>query len=326
VNEWHLSDDPELTAGYVLERIPPAERERIDAHLQVCADCRAHLEAELRVAAAARRLGRDELKARLRRRLDRQTRARRILAVAATIVTLIGAGILTRQLTMHRDEAPTTQELTDRVTPSPPEERERLRASPQTGPAASDLRDKKGSHEGVADRASRADESTTLSTGAPPPRAAVLEKTKEAPFAPAQKAEVAGTVVGEETFWTEGIATAPVRTKERTLNAAAEKKDVDGAGAGIAPSGQQFVVTQRRFSELPESQLNRQALRNSVPTLVQQQGGRTLLTLYLDSLMDQNELTNARVEQHGADSLVIRMQNQSIQYQLPANRTRQQVR
>ena len=109
------------------------------------------------------------------------------------------------------------------------------------------------------------------------------------------------------------------------LNAAAkEKKDI--AGKGDRDAAPQFVLTQRRSAELPPMQQNRQIYRNSVPTLIEQRGSQTLMTLYLDSLVDQNELSRARVEQPGADSLVIRMQNQSIQYQLPANRTRQQVR
>jgi hypothetical protein len=108
--------------------------------------------------------------------------------------------------------------------------------------------------------------------------------------------------------------------------AAKEKKDTAGKGAGNAAETPQYILTQRRAAELPLLQQNRQIRRNSVPTLFEQRGSQTLMTLYLDSLVDQNELSRARVEQPGADSLVIRMQNQSIQYQLPVNRTRQQVR
>jgi hypothetical protein len=151
------------------------------------------------------------------------------------------------------------------------------------------------------------------------------------------EADAAGKAAAGDSFWTEGIATASAadegRTpgtvhekKESALKDAAMKDDMEKGVQTEESAASNYVLTQRPAAELPLMQQNRLMPRNSVPTLIRQRGDQTELTLYLDSLVDQNELARARVEQRGTDSLVIRMQNQSIQYQLPLNRNRQQAR
>jgi hypothetical protein len=333
VNDRHVSDDPELTAGYVLGKVSPEEKERIEAHLQGCAACRAAVEAELRVAAAARRLGRDQIKGRLRRRLAPAHRSTRILAVAASIVTLIGIGVIARQILVRNEQPQLESALkeqkqersmsTDLASPS--NERERLRAGSEQDHA--EVTKRKANLQNAAQApAGRRDESLTVS-GAPPPSPAVaMEKAREATAPAARDAEVAGKVSAEESYWTEGIPSSTSLREGRALSVTMDKKDASAKGAGAAAPTQQFVLTQRRAAELPASQQNRQIFRNSIPTHVQQRGAQTVMTLYLDSLVDQNELSRARVEQPGADSLVIRLRDQNIQYQLPSTRNRQQVR
>jgi hypothetical protein len=331
MNDRHIIDDPERASGYVLGKLSPAERERIDTHVGECPDCRALLEKELRVAAAARRLGRDGMKARLRGRVARPQRAARILAVAATIASLVGIGVVTRHFLVEQEVQQEQPSMTDRSVP--PQEQQALRTAPPTAGGAADMKavDKLRQRSREDTREIPRDRDETAASNVAAPAASVQERAGKAEAAPIQDMEVAGKVAGKvttgESYWTDGIASPPPEREERMVSAAAkEKKDIAGKGAGNAAEAPQFVLTQRRAAELPPLQQNRQILRNSVPTLFEQRGSQTLMTLYLDSLVDQNELSRARVEQPGADSLVIRMQNQSIQYQLPVNRTRQQVR
>jgi hypothetical protein len=327
MNDRHIIDDPERASEYVLGRLSPAERERIDAHVGTCPECRALLERELRVAAAARRLGRDGMKARIRSGVARPQRAARILAVAATIAALVGIGVVTRHFMVEQEIRQEAPSMTDRV--APPQEQQALRTAPPAASGSADMKavDKLRQRSREDTREIPRDRDETVASNVAAPAASVQEHARKAEAAPIQDVEVAGKVATGESYWTDGIASPPPEREERMMSAAAkEKKDVTGKGAGNAAEAPQFVLTQRRAADLPVMQQNRQIRRNSVPTLFEQRGSQTLMTLYLDSLVDQNELSRARVEQPGADSLVIRMQNQSIQYQLPINRTRQQVR
>jgi hypothetical protein len=327
LNDRHIFDDPELVSEYVLGRLPPAERERIAAHVGECPECRALLGRELQVAAAARRLGRDGMKSRLRRRVARPQRAARILAVAATIASLVGIGVVTRHFLAQQEVRQEQPSMTDRMVPQ--QEQQALRTTPSATGGAADMKavDKPRDRSREDLRESPRDREEAAASNVAAPAASVQDRAKQEVAAPIQGMEAAGKVVTGESYWTEGIPSPPPETDERIVGAAAkEKKDVAGKGAAEATAAPQFVLTQRRSAELPPTQQHRQTHRNSVPTLIEQRGSQTLMTLFLDTLVDQNELSRARVEQPGADSLVIRMQNQSIQYQLPANRTRQQVR
>jgi hypothetical protein len=249
----------------------------------------------------------------------------RILAVAATIASLVGIGVVTRYFLIQPEVRQEQPSMTDRTVPQ--QEQQALRATPPTAGGAADLKavDKLRESSREDMRENPRDREETAASNVAAPAASVQDRSKKEEAAPIQGMEAAGKVVTGESFWTEGIPSPPPEPDERMLNAAAkEKKDI--AGKGDRDAAPQFVLTQRRSAELPPMQQNRQIYRNSVPTLIEQRGSQTLMTLYLDSLVDQNELSRARVEQPGADSLVIRMQNQSIQYQLPANRSRQQVR
>jgi hypothetical protein len=327
MNDRHLIDDPERASEYVLGRLSPAERERIDAHVGECPECRALLERELRVAAAARRFGRDGMRARLRSRAGRPHRVARILAVAATLASLVGIGVVTRHFLVQQEVEQEQPSMTDRVVP--PQEQQALRTAPPAAGGSADMKaaDKLRQRSREDTREIHRDRDETAVSNVAAPAASVQERAKNAEAAPMRDMEVAGKIVTGESYWTDGTASPPPEREERVLSAAAkEKKDVAGKGGGNEAGAPQFVLTQRRVAELPLMQQNHQNRRNSVPTFFEQRGSQTLMTLYLDSLVDQNELSRARVELPGPDSLVIRMQNQSIQYQLPVNRTRQQVR
>jgi anti-sigma factor RsiW len=65
----HFASDEELLSLYVLGRLDESERERLDRHAAMCSTCMEALRAEMRIAAGARRLGRENVKAELRQRI-----------------------------------------------------------------------------------------------------------------------------------------------------------------------------------------------------------------------------------------------------------------
>jgi hypothetical protein len=66
--------------------------------------------------------------------------------------------------------------------------------------------------------------------------------------------------------------------------------------------------------------------RDRVPTRVGQKGDTTTMTLYLDSLVDENELKRARVDALGDDSVVVTLGGKKIQYRFPPTQGAQQQR
>ena len=321
----HITDDPERAGRYVLGRLTGEELLEIEEHLRDCPECRSAVETELRVAAAARRLGRDSIRARLRSRVARPRRAVRILAVAATIASLVGIGVVTRHLLVDQKQQVLEEQtsLAGRSAPTAPDQPS-LRPDPQQ-----EL------------RSFRRSPSRNREVREPAPAVTAggqaLERLSASREKEVMEADAAGKAAAGDSFWTEGITTASAADEVRVLGAVKEKKEsgLDDAamkddmkkGAPMEEAAaSNYVLTQRPAAELPVMQQNRLMPRNSVPTLIRQRGDQTELILYLDSLVDHNELARARVEQRGTDSLVIRMQNQSIQYQLPLNRNRQQAR
>jgi anti-sigma factor RsiW len=149
----------------------------------------------------------------------------------------------------------------------------------------------------------------------------------------------------EESFWVEGkaIAEAPTmvtgmaagkdasQLKKKSVAQAplAEKetRSLQAAGSVAAQSNMNFRVLQRTSGALPGSRQNLQQ-RNAPPSGVQthfeNKQGETVMTLYLDSLVDRRDLRNATVDRVADDSLIVNIGNQKIGYRLPAKNQLQQ--
>ncbi len=112
----HWSEDPELLERYILNRLEAARRQELEAHLGTCSVCQRVVLAEQKLVAGVRRLGRDELKARLKRRLasagSREIRVPRtrpawvwqIASAAAVVVLLLGIGIFNHWFTFYEEK------------------------------------------------------------------------------------------------------------------------------------------------------------------------------------------------------------------------------
>ena len=326
----HIAENPELLADYVLGRVSGTQRAEIKSHLRSCAPCRESVDTELRLAAAAKRLGRDNLKRRLAARMREKAGfpVTRVLAVAASVVVLLGIGLVTRWVLLMNDGSAPAPTMTE-TKPAPVvrdelgESRQKTAELPRAQKEESAAREWKG-RAASGERAGRfADELAVA-------RERVDASGRIAPSV-ATETEAGAASAG---FWTEGTN---VETAAGAARLAAESVDQhkavakderdkksDGFAANSVQVQQQFVITQRPAADLPATQQLQRQRRNTIPTLIEERGGQTLMTLYLDTLLDGSELARARVEQRGEDSLVVRLQNQSIVYRFPQSRIRQQ--
>jgi hypothetical protein len=109
-NDIHWTNDDDLVAEFVLQRLEPGEMERLGQHLQECAACNEVVMREKMVAAGAKLAARRGLKSRLQNRLAatagarpgkhqsvQQTRERlpwpRILSAAAIVTIILAVGV-----------------------------------------------------------------------------------------------------------------------------------------------------------------------------------------------------------------------------------------
>jgi anti-sigma factor RsiW len=65
----HWTKDEELLGHFVLGKLPDAQRQALERHLQSCPECRKRVDGEHLLAAGVQRAGREDMKARLRERL-----------------------------------------------------------------------------------------------------------------------------------------------------------------------------------------------------------------------------------------------------------------
>jgi hypothetical protein len=130
--------------------------------------------------------------------------------------------------------------------------------------------------------------------------------------------------VEPDQYWTEG--TVLPLSQDMHLSAAREKRDQDNTLSRQTGS-LSATFSQAPASLLPKNERQENALRNSIPTLIRQEGNGLHFTLYLDSLMDERDLRNATLLQPGDDSLVVLMRNQQIGYRVPVqHQNRQQAK
>ncbi|HEY6952451.1 MAG TPA: zf-HC2 domain-containing protein, partial [Bacteroidota bacterium] len=99
-NGIHWTEDDVLLGEYILGRVPDEEKRRLDAHLEICRQCRQAVQTEKEMAAGIRLYGRGQVASRLQQRLkNRSERNRRIvtwqriLSAAAVLVIVAGIGI-----------------------------------------------------------------------------------------------------------------------------------------------------------------------------------------------------------------------------------------
>jgi hypothetical protein len=86
-----------------------------------------------------------------------------------------------------------------------------------------------------------------------------------------------------------------------------------------APTAPVVLIDQRPFSSLPPAQqmLQLQSVRGEVQTLLEERGDTLRVLLYLERPLDPQALHSATAQQVGDDSLIIRVQGQTIGLRVP---------
>jgi hypothetical protein len=338
-SDQHPALDPDRVEQYVLGRLTPREQQAFDSHLQLCAQCKQAVDAELRLAAGVRRSGRDELKKRLAVSLEERSAVPwpRLMAAAAIVVIVAGIGIVSLWINRQQATDPSLKE----TPPSAAEQRtgsegtqDKLAGSVQTSPP--------GPKGAAADRVpipSRQDARKPKEQfGAPKDEAvSVADARRESAKneaqtpAPAAGASIAGSAAG---VWTEGtlLETEPSSNATARSNAAEEKLDMVGPAHSkktmkAATETESVLLYQQPSQSLTQRQRQQQsARRQRILTYAEQLGTQIQLTLYPDTLFAPADLARAAVNRLGEDSLLIRVGQQSIGYRLPQGFLQQRTR
>jgi hypothetical protein len=327
-----LTEDPELLERFVLETLAKGERAKLEDHLRTCEACRKAVHMERMIAAGARRLGRDEVKERLTRRLslDRHsTIPWRALAAAAVIITLIGVSITSRWFAV-REPLPLSPESEQVHAPAVGED-QRADAYKSEYSAPSTVR-KEGAAPGAKGGAAERKIQNAPAAAVPQSEnrkedlAAADKARRLQPAMDEEKSNAAGLSARSPTYWTEGTVLQQSAGEETRLKdalpkpAAAARVERDADALSQLNTMPSISVSQRSAADLPRTRqaLQKQNAPNQIQTLVEQRDDGVHLTLYLDSLVDETAIRNSTVRQVGPDSAIVRIANQQIGYRIPS--------
>ena len=141
---------------------------------------------------------------------------------------------------------------------------------------------------------------------------------------------LAGAAPAPGGFWSEGIveqesgSSAADAVKKSAADERAKsllfRSDVQPAAQSKdapASAREEFLVRQKPASALPPDREGSAGDRTRIPTRVEQKGDQTTLTMYLDSLVDENEVKRARVNALRDDSVVVTIGGKKILYRIP---------
>jgi len=349
----HFASDEEILSRYVLGRLDGNERAVIDNHAAVCDTCREALRREMELAAGVRRLGRENLKKELRRRIaEDSSPGLRVRALSAAAAVCIVAGLGVYYAFFRRAEI-----------------------LPQDAGRAPALANRTESFaQGRADEpASRIDQKTAPEKSAETLRGAGIQSgakmkqsalpgeqdraggaKRESPAADiTAPAHASGDISSEPSgeFWSEGIVESPGAVSGAApapSGFAAQKKDLappagnparvddrlmkeeqkaqadetDHLKGAYRRSRGEYLIRQKPASTLPSERAGRDQSR--VPTRVDQRGNRTTMTMYLDSLVDEKDLQNAQVDAASGDSVVVTVGGKKILYRFPSGQAAEQ--
>ena len=327
----HWTDDEDLLARFVLGQLDAGEASSLEQHLGECARCAEAVRSERLIAAGLKRAGREELKHRLARRLGQPRTYEfnwyQAAGIAAAIVLLVTVAVRYDWFVRSIDQQAELREKSDKIAQLKQEA-----PAPQTVPAPPSTDAAKS---GVSGRAAKSitgedaevkrmesDEKRILSLEkgkSPEPVPLLLgkgERSQEKKEQPALMAVAANA--GE--LWTQGIIIHPVvkRFADQAANLAADAERISVVTMtkkeGVDTTA--VRVTQRPVSALPAAQ--QVAGRTvGIQTLLRQSPQGLQLTLFSDTLLTPQELSQARLQTVGEDSLVLLVGRKLIGYRTP---------
>jgi len=330
--------DPAVVERFVLGQLPEPERIEVERLLEEDSRWREAVEREQRLAAGVRRLGRDRLRERLKRRLlESAARAipwPRVLAAAASVIIIVGILVVNQWMRLSRESVNGIEDSVSDLTVETPQEpplevsKDPSLAARAKGPSPAEVDE--GS---IASDLKRADH--------PPPRpprlagtteTAELEEKLEASAKFASKADGAWTQAQlYRPVPTELAGAAERRSREEAQRADNLLEDEDTESARMSKSAGEvdpsvIVVDQRTFASLtPGTQARVQSeVPDRIPALVEHRRDTLHVILYPTALFDSDELGRATVEAPTEDSLLITIARQQIGLRLPSGSRLQQ--
>jgi hypothetical protein len=343
----HWTENDDLLSEYVLGRVPAQDLNRLEAHLASCSVCQEAVRLERAMASGIRRYGREEFKARLGTMIaqrpvsiNRLVTWQRAVSVAAVFVVIAGIGILNGWFTTgqrglfssHAEDS--VREQKESVTHLPQQTEEGwLQAESKGGKMAlgkvkTDRIEKpKQSFAPESDQGARSSEGATGVTGKDKAVAAAGEDLDK-------MNTITGSRAHAQELWAEGGSLTSLQlfreksgTAKKLLSRAepSTRQQPGGAGAQNAvvaqsfPAGQGIEFRQSTVELLP---IARQRVAKDEPsqvqTLFQRTGRGTDITLYLDTLLSEEDLRYASVTRVAPDSIVVEIKSKRLGYRLPA--------
>lgn len=350
----HWTENEEKLEQYLLHRLSAKQREDFDAHLQACEQCRARLQAEMKLVTAIRNHGRSALKRRVRHQLQNAARppmpARRVFSLAAVIFMTLTAGIIAIWLMRQQTGHPVMEkEEIGQVPPSSRAAESEKTEQPEV-PAAGEQRKTvgrpKGSNAGrppapetkvLKERNKPAESAKTHSEGKPSISSSDAEGAAVGAFAQQRREGQTGSVPSSAmpgaSIWIEGRileAYQAERERQNTPKDFQQKglfgKKSDGTLTDQSANPSTLVYSdagislqQRPISDLPLPQRSQYiaGAANRVCTLLQKTPQGLQFTLYLETLLDQTGIRRAQVQVVNTDSMIVDVLRFRISYKLP---------
>jgi hypothetical protein len=339
----HIASDEDLLSRYVLGRLDTVEREKVDRHAAGCPTCLAALRREMRIAAGTRRLGREDLKAELKRRIaaaPMPARWPRIASAAAAIGIIAGLGVYYALFTGGGS-------LPSRAGGPPPlaGRTESLKQGEGNAPARR-LADKVMAEKPAESPAPADAHPAANQKGSAPPASRNADNERRTGLSGGGRATpetASGALTGEPDggFWSDGIvegagttldaaaARGAVASQEKNallFKGKALKGEEDHKKDALPRSKGQYILRQQPAGALVGDRERSGRDQQRIPTRVDQRGSTTTMTLYLDSLVDENDLKRGRVEAVTDDSVVVTLGGKKILYRFPPGQAAQQQR
>ncbi|MBI5473478.1 MAG: hypothetical protein HY961_14135 [Ignavibacteriae bacterium] len=344
-DDGHWTDNPEMIERFVLHELNPDKLNELEDHLRVCEVCKKAVRSEQIVVAGIRKSGRERFKIELRKKLAEVPEERApwdsIMAAAAVVVILFSLAYYNRWFT--------TQEpgISNTVIAQAPRQQGEPEPSLKSEPATPLSGPTEARRESFASRVDQPSRTMASKAIAAADKLADEERQQQSK-APTVMTELdrsadvgALSSAGENAdLWVEGkilttqheepqAAPSMAKKEARSRMASEAAKDARMRSNELRVQqhnvqSQNLTLRQQNTTELaPQQQIQQKTKPGVVFTKIQRVDDETQLTLYLDSLLDENELANARIETPTSDSLIVSFSNQRIGYRLPEGWNRQ---
>ncbi len=339
-NKKYWTDDPELIEKYILNRISAEEKKRLDAEIADCEPCKAKLQEEMMIAVGIRHYGRDILKARLRKKLQRERATQffnyQYVGLAAAVV-IIAIGLGAYQIW-----------FSDLVAPKKFHKQEIIfKQSEDSSSAKSELSTKDEQSDAVTQKSELKESAQRLKQSSSEQTKEFAEQGEAVQSAPAVSPEALGksdemmsdvttTESSPSAIWLIGqIVVVSESVRDRATSASKIQKGNDAVlseqrRSKTNPQSLEtitlnkkvkagtIVLQQRAMKELPlERSQQQRGQQREIETLLERTDHGIQLTLYDDSI-NESDMKDAVVERLSEDSIVVSVSNQRIAYRLPS--------